>query len=120
MIKKLAKKVLKIEADAIADLINRIDESFEQAVKLILDCDGRVVVTRTRDGGKSFEVLCNGLPQEHAYDITFRHGLDVDETGDRLAFGSTTGSLWMSEDQGDSFACLSHHLPPVYCVHFAG
>ena len=45
MIKKLAKKVLKIEADAIADLINRIDESFEQAVKLILDCDGRVVVT---------------------------------------------------------------------------
>jgi arabinose-5-phosphate isomerase len=40
-----AKKVLKIEADAVAALIERIDESFEQAVELILKCRGRVVVT---------------------------------------------------------------------------
>lgn len=55
--------------------------------------DGKVVVSRTRDGGKSFEVLSNGLPQDHAYDITFRHCLAIDETGDVLAFGTTTGSL---------------------------
>ena len=55
--------------------------------------NGQVVVTRTRDGGRTFEVLRNGLPQEHAYDLTFRHALDIDDTGDRLAFGSTTGSL---------------------------
>jgi len=81
--------------------------------------DGKVVVTRTRDGGNSFEVLRRGLPQEHAYDLTFRHALDVDQTGDRLAFGSTTGSLWVSEDQGDSWQTISQHLPPVYCVRFA-
>jgi hypothetical protein len=81
--------------------------------------DGRVVVTRTRDGGQTFEVLSRGLPQEHAYDLTFRHGLDVDETGRRLAFGSTTGSCWISEDQGDSWRCLAEHLPPIYCVRFA-
>ena len=40
-----AKKVLKIEAEAIETLIDRIDERFEQAVKMILNCEGRVVVT---------------------------------------------------------------------------
>lgn len=40
-----AKKVLKIEAEAIEALIVRIDERFEQAVKMILNCEGRVVVT---------------------------------------------------------------------------
>ncbi len=81
--------------------------------------DGKVVVTRTRDGGRSFDVLHEGLPQEHAYDLTFRHALDIDGSGDRLAFGSTTGSLWVTEDQGDHWQTVSTHLPPVYCVRFA-
>ena len=80
---------------------------------------GRVVVTRTRDGGKSFDVLTEGLPQEHAYDLVWRHALDVDGSGNRLAFGSTTGSLWISDNQGDSFAHVSAHLPPIACVRFA-
>ena len=79
---------------------------------------GRVVVTRTRDGGKSFDVLRTGLPQDHAYDIAFRHALDVDSTGDRLAFGTTTGSVWVTEDQGDSWQTVGEHLPPVYAVRF--
>ena len=81
--------------------------------------DGRVVVNRTRDGGKTFETLRQGLPQEHAYDLVYRHGLDIDETGDRLAFGSTTGSVWISEDGGDSWQTVSTNLPPVYAVRFA-
>ena len=81
--------------------------------------DGKVVVTRTRNGGQSFETLRNGLPQEHAYDLVYRHGLDVDNKGERLAFGSTTGGLWISEDEGDSWQCVSRNLPPVYCVRFA-
>lgn len=79
---------------------------------------GEVVVTRTRDGGQTFETLADGLPQTNAYDIVYRHCLDVDETGERLAFGSTTGSLWVSEDQGESWQSVSTHLPPVYCVRF--
>ena len=81
--------------------------------------DGRVVVSRTRDGGKSFEVLRNGLPQEHAFDLVYRHGLDVDGSGERLVVGSTTGSLWISEDAGDSWATVSTQLPPIYQVLFA-
>jgi hypothetical protein len=79
---------------------------------------GCVVVNRTRDGGKTFETLTRGLPQEHAYDLVFRHSLDVDETGDRLAFGSTTGSLWFSENGGDSWMTASSNLPPIYAVRF--
>ena len=70
-------------------------------------------------GGKTFDVLRKGLPQHHAYDLVFRHGLDIDASGDRLAFGSTTGALWVTEDQGDSWECISEHLPPIYCVRFA-
>jgi hypothetical protein len=80
---------------------------------------GQVVVLRTRNGGESFAILRDGLPQEHAYDLTYRHGLDIDATGDRLAFGSTTGSLWVSENQGDSWQYVSEHLPPIYAVRFA-
>jgi hypothetical protein len=64
-----------------------------------IPADGKVVVTRTRNGGRSFDVLREGLPQENAYDLTCRPLMDVDESGDCLAFGSTTGSLWVSEDQ---------------------
>ena len=73
---------------------------------------GRVVATRTRDGGRSFELLEKGLPQHHAYDLTYRHALAVDDTGDALAFGTTTGSLWTSNDQGNTWQCVSEHLPP--------
>jgi photosystem II stability/assembly factor-like uncharacterized protein len=80
--------------------------------------DARVVVTRTRDGGRTFETLSRGLPQQHAYDLVFRHALDVDDSGERLAFGSTTGSLWVSDDAGESWQTLSLNLPPVYAVRF--
>ncbi len=81
--------------------------------------DAKIVVSRTRDGGKSFEVLRKGLPQRHAYDLVYRHALAVDETGDRLAFGSTSGGLWISEDGGDSWSTLDARLPPVNAVRFA-
>jgi hypothetical protein len=80
---------------------------------------GRFIVTRTRDGGQTFETLSQGLPAGPAYDLVYRHGLDVDPSGQRLALGSTTGSLWLSEDGGDTFQALSNHLPPVYAVCFA-
>jgi hypothetical protein len=93
---------------------------FVPAVKdeLRYPAHGRVVVTRTRDGGGTFETLTRGLPQEHAYDLVYRHALDVDEHGRSLMFGSTTGSLWASDDEGDSWETVSAHLPPIYAVTF--
>ena len=60
-----------------------------------------------------------GLPQRHAYDLVFRHALDVDETGEGLALGSTTGNLWVSEDGGDHWTPVAAHLPPIYQVRWA-
>ena len=57
--------------------------------------------------------------QAHAYDVIYRHALALDDSGNRLAIGSTTGGLWVSENQGDRWACVTHTLPPVYAVTFA-
>jgi photosystem II stability/assembly factor-like uncharacterized protein len=81
--------------------------------------DGKLVVARTRDAARTFEVLSEGLPQTHAYDLIYRHGLAVDETGNRLAMGSTTGHLWVSENGGDSWRLIGGNLPPINCVRFA-
>lgn len=80
--------------------------------------DGAVVITRTTDGGKTFERITEGLPQTYAYDLVYRHALDVDGAGRKLAFGSTTGSLWASDDGGSSWRCVTANLPPIYVVRF--
>jgi len=77
-----------------------------------------VVVARTRDGGESFEVLGRGLPQRHAYDLVWRHALAVDATGTLLAFGSTSGGLWISEDSGETWSAPEARLPPISVVRF--
>ena len=81
--------------------------------------NGELVVSRTQDGGKTFEILRNGLPQQHAYDLVYRHSMDIDATGEQLAFGSTTGNLFITENQGDHWQQISGFLPPIYCVRFA-
>lgn len=73
-------------------------------------------MTRTRDGGQSFEALRNGLPQQHCYDLVYRHGLVVDGDGKGLLMGSTTGSLWASADAGDHWHSINAHLPPIYAL----
>ena len=45
MIKEKAIETLKIETDAVAKLVERVDDEFEAAAKCILACDARVVVT---------------------------------------------------------------------------
>jgi hypothetical protein len=94
---------------------------FVPAIKdeLRVPVGARVVVSRTDNGGASFVELRHGLPAERAYDLVYRHGLDVDDSGERLCFGSTTGSAWVSEDRGESWSVISNHLPPINCVRFA-
>ena len=81
--------------------------------------DGKFVVTRTDDGGQTFRALDRGLPQGPAWDLIYRHALAIDNTGARLAMGSTTGNLWLSEDEGENWRLLSGNLPPVAAVAFA-
>jgi hypothetical protein len=80
--------------------------------------NGKFVVSRTKNGGKTFQVLTKGLPKEPAYDIVYRHALAIDETGKRLALGSTTGGLWITENGGDAWKQLDARLPPIHAVRF--
>jgi len=80
--------------------------------------DGALFVARTEDGGQTWTQLRKGLPGEHAYDVVYRHALDVE--GSTVVFGSTTGNLYVSEDRGDSWQAIGHNLPPIYSVRFAG
>ena len=66
----------------------------------------------------SFESLRDGLPQQHCYDLVYRHGLAVADDGRHLLMGSTTGGLWGSVDGGDRWAEVSLTLPPIYAVRF--
>jgi hypothetical protein len=75
--------------------------------------DGRMLVNETRDGGQSFTSHGEGLPQRDAYHLVYRHALVADDHGGTLAMASTTGGLWVSEDAGASWQCLSRDLPPV-------
>ncbi|MCC7491310.1 MAG: hypothetical protein IT204_03135 [Fimbriimonadaceae bacterium] len=82
--------------------------------------EAQLVVARSRDGGRWFEVLRQGLPQQEAYDLVYRHALDVAADGCTLAFGSTTGNVWTTADAGDTWHLLNGHLPPVYAVRLVG
>ncbi|MDT9000510.1 exo-alpha-sialidase [Paucibacter sp. APW11] len=81
--------------------------------------DGALVVNRTRDGGQSWETLRAGLPQQHCYDLVYRHGLAVDASGQHLLMGSTTGGLWASDDGGEHWQTVAAHLPPIYALAIA-
>lgn len=75
-----------------------------------------LAVCRTNDGGQTWQTLTRGLPQENCFDIVFRHSLAIH--GDTLAFGTTTGNVYLSDNQGDEWICLSNHLARVDCVCF--
>jgi hypothetical protein len=81
--------------------------------------DQRMVVSRTRDGAKTFETFAEGLPDGPSFDLVYRHGLDIDESGERLAMGSTTGNFWVGTDGGERWTLVSTHLPPIAQVAFA-
>jgi photosystem II stability/assembly factor-like uncharacterized protein len=91
-------------------VVPAVDAEFRMAV------DNSVCVCRTEDGGKTWTALRKGLPQQDAYDLVYRHALDI--SGDSLAFGSTTGNLYLSDDRGDSWETISHNLPPIFSVRF--
>lgn len=79
--------------------------------------NGALFVARTTDGGETWLELRQGLPQEHAYDVVYRHAL-ANKDGS-VAFGSTTGNLYVSDDGGDHWTAVANNLPPIYSVRFA-
>ena len=74
----------------------------------------------TRDGGKSWQRLDRGLPQSQAWWTVKRQAMTADAQDPvGLYFGTTSGELWMSRDEGGEWACIAQHLPEIYAVEVA-
>jgi photosystem II stability/assembly factor-like uncharacterized protein len=82
--------------------------------------DGKAAVWRTRDAGSSWQRLDRGLPQEDAHVGVLREGMAID-TYDQpgLYFGTSTGQLFASADEGDSWTEISSYLPGITSVEVA-
>lgn len=81
--------------------------------------DGKPSVFRTRDAGESWERRDVGLPSAAWWTVK-RQAMTVDD-GDPVGvyFGTTSGEVWGSADEADSFAPLASHLPEIYSVEYA-
>jgi hypothetical protein len=78
---------------------------------------GRCTVWRTTDAGGSWEPLTNGLPQRDAHLTVLRDAMTTDGLDPAgLYFGTRTGEVYGSTDDGDSWRVLADHLPPVLSV----
>ncbi len=79
--------------------------------------NGALCISRTDDGGKTWKQLRNGLPQQGCFDIVYRHALAT--SGDAVAFGTTTGNLFVSPDRGENWQVINNYLPMLHSVQFA-
>ena len=79
--------------------------------------DGKPALYRTRDGGASWIRQDRGLPRENAWYTVKRQAFCAD-TADPVGiyFGTTSGELWSSPNEGRSFRQIAAHLPHVYAV----
>ncbi|MXN65855.1 exo-alpha-sialidase [Stappia sp. GBMRC 2046] len=79
--------------------------------------DGKAAVWRTRDGGRNWTALRKGLPQENAYLCILRQALTTDTLEPAgVYFGTNSGSLFASSDEGESWSLIAQHLPIIFSV----
>jgi hypothetical protein len=79
--------------------------------------DAKCQVFRSTDAGESWKSQSYGLPTAPFYPTILRDAMCVDNaepTG--LYFGSRTGEVFASADEGESWALVAAHLPDVLCV----
>jgi arabinose-5-phosphate isomerase len=97
-----ARRVLKIEAQAIQDVLARLDASFEKAVELFFACQGRVVVTGMGKSGLigrkiSATLASTGTPSLFLHPAEALHGdLGMLVRNDALlaiSYGGETGEI---------------------------
>jgi photosystem II stability/assembly factor-like uncharacterized protein len=82
--------------------------------------DGQAAVWRTRDAGESWQRLDGGLPQKNAHVGVLREALAIDSYDvPGLYFGTSTGQVFASSDEGDSWREIANYLPGISSVEVA-
>jgi photosystem II stability/assembly factor-like uncharacterized protein len=82
--------------------------------------EGKAAVWRTSDAGSTWRRLETGLPQSDAHLGVLREGMAIDafdEPG--LYFGTSTGQVFASSDEGDSWNEIASYLPAIASVEVA-
>jgi hypothetical protein len=82
--------------------------------------EGVPAVYATRNGGETWQRLDTGLPGQQAWWTVKRQAMTADvcdPTG--VYFGTTSGELWGSRDEGARWECIAQHLPEIYAVEAA-
>jgi serine/threonine protein kinase/photosystem II stability/assembly factor-like uncharacterized protein len=83
-------------------------------------CDGKLRVYRTRNGGASWEPLMRGLPQKRAYETVLRDAMTTDSLDPLgIYFGTRSGQLFGSRDEGKTWEKIAEGMPSVVCVRTA-
>ncbi len=79
--------------------------------------EAKTAVWRTRDAGKTWEAFREGLPQQHAFFGVLRQAMATDKLEPAgVYFGTNTGQLYASADEGESWSCITPNLPSIYSV----
>jgi photosystem II stability/assembly factor-like uncharacterized protein len=82
--------------------------------------DGKPAVYVTHNGGKRWQRQDAGLPATQAWWTVKRQAMCADARDPLgLYFGTTSGELWASRDEGETWSCIARHLPEIYAVEAA-
>jgi photosystem II stability/assembly factor-like uncharacterized protein len=82
--------------------------------------EGKPAAYVTRNAGKTWQRLDDGLPAKQGWWTVKRQAMTGDASDPvGLYFGTTSGELWMSRDEGRRWECMARHLPEIYAVETA-
>ena len=78
---------------------------------------GKPAAYVTRNAGKTWLRQDVGLPPSQAWWTVKRQAMSADASDPvGLYFGTTSGELWMSRNEGARWSCIARHLPEIYAV----
>jgi hypothetical protein len=82
--------------------------------------EGKLRVYRTRNAGGEWQPLGNGLPQHDAFETVLRDAMAVDALEPAgVYFGTRSGKIFASADEGESWTAIADGLPPVVAIKTA-
>ena len=82
--------------------------------------EGRPAAYVTRNGGRTWQRLDQGLPEGQAWWTVKRQAMTLDtQAMPALYLGTTSGELWIGRDEGARWSNIARHLPEIYAVEVA-